>query len=212
MSEIKAYEPYHIGIKLKKFVNLEVEKEKLKKSLKSKKFTVIEAAKDKIKLPVDIKLPTETISSKDGVNVQINYPVSAVNTIGKDSIHTYKNFEMVVKSLKEQMDLGKSVIFYEIIADPIIKMKKNVQTLFKNKIKIKSKALSKFKQNLCLTGINFYNEIEENELVEVVVYPNPTNPTKEIRMKILLRSKNLEILKRYNKDIENIIKEIIISL
>lgn len=211
MIEIKAYEPYHVGVKLKKFVNLENTKEKLEKSLESKKFTIIKVKRDKT-IPFDWKLVPETISIKDGVNIQINYPANAVNTIGKDSKKTYMVFQEVVKLLGKQMDLSKSVAFYEIIAEPVIKMKKDVQKLFENQIKVKSKTLSKLKQSLPLVAITFYNEIEENEVTEVFLCPNPTNPASEIKMRMLIRSKNLKILKRYNKDSENIIKEIINSL
>ncbi len=206
------YEPYHIGSKIKFYVDKITLISKLQNYYNGK-FEDYEVNPNPFNRE-SFLIPTITILSNDidKIFIQVNLSGNALNIIGNEPKTVYKAFETLLESLREVgYDLKSTFSFYEIITNIILtlEIEINPKDIFK---KI---TLPKFTQihnisDIMVNQIKFSNRFtlaESEERFEMEIYPNLTNPEHSIRLRILNRKLDPDKIKEVHNNIEDFIKD-----
>lgn len=213
--KIESYEPFHIGSKFIYYVD--------KAHLLGKLYEYYENNMEEgFKLNADVLkgdqsfLPIFNIitNPKEKLTLQMNLSSNALNVIGNDPNKVVAFFIKLMNNLPELgFELDSTFKFYEIIT--------NIILLLEAEDKSSGEIFNKFSSNLFenleiipslkVNHIRFSDELvskENDEIFNLEILPNRTSPNKRIILKILKRSKNYNELTQFQKELDNLIKNI----
>lgn len=205
--KLKDYSLYHIGIKINQGIDLEEFKDILKEfavaegySLKNKETPSMNEVFSNRFTP-----GRENIAEKNGVTIYINSNLGAINFAGKDEKEVSRIAPNFVKFLEEKNYEVDSIInFFEIMVDSKFENEKSPKEILKLKSTLELNKLEKL-GDVSIDTIKFSGNgnIEQEGFIEVVIGTNPLKPSKEFMIKILKRSKNIEVVSSFYKEIES---------
>lgn len=203
MAEIESFEPYHIGIKLRAHVNLEILGNKLRRMLKENNYEVSEKPVSEMSIP--ILPPREVLGLKSGVRVEFNLPATALNTIGSEPVEVLRNFIEVVQMLSDlDYSLKDTVAFYEIVATIIVRSEKHPRLMVNNAVRIN---LEPFKEmgDVVVDSLRLVNvePTEEQGSVRLTIEPNPTSPLTRYLVRVQYRSISPEGIKSFHDQMQH---------
>lgn len=208
-AKLKSYEPYHIGIKLKPYVDLDILREKIMTPLKEKGYKLTKIKTEMDLGPMGIITSAEIIGTKSEVNIQLNFPSKALNSIGTDPKKVLVVFEDVLESLSSiGYDIEETISFFEIMSNIIVEPKDNPIKILANSLKVTSKTLKSLGYSLPVCGIRLYEKKNEDNFIQTIIEPNPINPKKTFSLKLTYRSTNKEELKSIHENIERIVMDV----
>lgn len=210
--EIKSFEPYHIGTKLQPHVNLDILGSKLRRVLKEKGYESTE--KPVIELPIKIEPPREVLGVKKGVKVELNLPATALNTIGEEPENVIEVFKEVNAILPDlNYDLEATVVFYEIIANMMIKSTKRPREMISKALKINLKPLEDMGE-VVVDSFRIVNvsPTEEQGAIRMIIEPNPSNPNTMYLVRLVYRSPKKERIELFHNKLQSRVLKIIQSL
>ncbi|UCC91624.1 MAG: hypothetical protein JSV39_04950, partial [Candidatus Aenigmatarchaeota archaeon] len=191
--KIESYKPYHIGIKLKPYVDLDALKNDIIETLKTKGGYKI-TSKRKIDLgdvKIGFHLVGETIATKDDTKIQLDFSANALNSIGKDQKEVINVFKQLIEIMpKKGYDLKATISFYEIISIVFIS-EIELEKMFKNVLKINQKRIDSLGLNIQTDGFRLKSP-KEIPSADFIFEPNPTNPKKSLSLKLSYRCNNIK--------------------
>lgn len=208
---VEFYEPYHIGSKLIYYVVPQRLMNKLQDYFEKNETGYIinkEAiSKDSLISPVVMILKNE----QNNVEVQVNYSAPALNCIGSVPEYVLDLSQNIMKILPELgYDLESTFLFYEIIANVILKVKKPAEEILKKFSTLKISEELKIPM-LNVTQIRFSDKFipkQDEEYFEVTLFPHRTSPKNRLILRILKRFTKYEDLLAFNKNQDNFILDI----
>ena len=201
--KIELYEPYHIGIKLANFVNLNTLKIQLIDALKGKKYDLSE---EKITIAFPIEKIKENIAFKKKLRIELFYPVNAVNAIinltnnPKNAIDAFNDIIDILE--KSGYNLEKSIRFFEIVTNLTIKTERDPIQIFN---KITKVDLGTFEDlgKINISGFKFRSEKNENEFLELIFEPRLVSPEDKYFLRVIYRTRQIENVKKFHEELEN---------
>ncbi|MBU3904965.1 MAG: hypothetical protein KJ906_02370 [Nanoarchaeota archaeon] len=220
--EIQSYEFYHIGIKLKSYVELSVLVSKLSKTLEEKGFEIIKNDKRVETLESIMGSLTgsrvETFATKNGVNVMANFGGGAiiVRSEAPENVDNILNvFEEILEYFpKINYDVDSTVAFFDIITNIIIDTD-DAKTLLGKSIKMSSTTLDELNYNITPQGIRVSvfekNETEDKDKFDIILGQFQINP-KSLLLQFTFRSNNKKKINNIHNKRDEIIQQIIESM
>lgn len=210
---IKSYEPFHIGSKIRYYVDLGHLIAKLYDHFEENPKENFETnenilSRDKFFSPLFNILTNK----KEKMTIQLSYTANALNVIGnkpENVIDLFLDLMDILPSLG--FELESTFSFYEIITNIILFIDGITPSeIFEN---LTSKKLSEINYipDLNINFLRFtdkFNPMEDEERFQLELVPNRTNPNKSIILRILNRSLDYNKLKKFQENLENIIKEV----
>ena len=207
--EIESFEPYHIGTKLMPNVDILLLKKKIKSKLKDYKYKIIEDSSSD-----SILSQMENLALKNEVSVVLNLLARALNTIGDNPDKVIGIFQEVNKLMFELDYEEKSTVdFYEIVTNVSIKVKtKPIEILNKHSKSLLE--LTKGIGQLSTTAIRLSDKTlqDTKEYTEITIEPKPTSPNTYLFVSIVFRSKNIQKIVDFTKNINTNLQKIIKNL
>ena len=207
--EIESFEPYHIGTKLMPNVDILLLKKKIKSKLKDYKYKIIEDSSSD-----SILSQMENLALKNEVSVVLNLLARALNTIGDNPDKVIVIFQEVNKLMFELDYEEKSTVdFYEIVTNVSIKVKtKPIEILNKHSKSLLE--LTKGIGQLSTTAIRLSDKTlqDTKEYTEITIEPKPTSPNTYLFVSIVFRSKNIQKIVDFTKNMNTNLQKIIKNL
>jgi len=202
------YEPYHIGIKLHPYTNLDILKERLKKELGRRGY---EIPREIVTEPIKIGPPEEIIGIKEDTQVVIRRDLQALNTRGTSPMSVSSVFKEITDLLPNLgYELDALVQFYEIIATMNIKTSKKPVEILKKAIRIRrQKMILRTLGKVKILGVHIGVERKGRVSMDLIIEPNPTSPTSRLWVKVRFRSKNKAEVETFHEELEKNIREMI---
>ena len=204
--EIDSYERYHIGNKLNPAINFEKLKDELETSLKDCGF-LITKGNDSFNLT---NVPSEVICAKNNVEVELNYATQALNLIGTKPSDVTSIFEEIISILSDlEYEIDSTVIFFEIIADIILKSHEKPIEKIGGLINLNSKLFTENNiPEVNTIGLRIGgNNPSDKAFVTLTIEPNPVNPNLKTAVKVQYRAEKQNIIE-FHKELDGKIKEL----
>lgn len=217
--KIESYEPFHIGSKLRYYVDPNHILAKLYNKFEEMNLSNFILNPDVLSGDKLIS-PFLTIitNPEEKLTIQLNLSANALNVIGDEP---KKVVELFLKLLNQLPGLGfeldSTFSFFEIITSIILNLEDEVikpQELFEN-FSIKIPQISKETPELIVSFIRFSDTLvhkEDDNRVIVEIIPNRTSPNKRIILKIQNRTRDYSKLIKFQKKLEDYIELIFKNL
>jgi hypothetical protein len=203
--EIESYELYHIGTKLNPYLNFDALKEKLIKELEARGY---ELSKEVITEPIK----REVLATKNNTKIELSPAVQALNVIGmspKMCLEVFKELMTILPSLGYELDAAVS--FHEIITEINVNSEEQPLEILKKSTRIKFKLL-KHIGNLGLTAIRISNVGKEEDIINLIIEPNPVSPTRRFKISLLFRSRVRDKIESFHNQLEKNLLDIMNQL
>lgn len=211
MLKIESYEPYHIGIKLNPYVDLDILKGKIRDALVKKKYEIAKELPNEL---TKIGTPKEVLAVKNDTKVELNFGARALNVIGDMPSNVIRVFEELSTVLpKIGYDLDAAALFFEILANIIIKSDKKPIEIINKSVRVDLESLKEIK-NVATTGILITSPgaSDREGLFNLIIEPSPSSPNNRFSVKVQYRLREIEKIKSFTDKLESKITEIIQSL
>ena len=216
--KIESYEPYHIGSKILYYADKQVLISRILEYYK-KKNEDFEEDKYKIRNNVVYReallesILTILIDDIDDLIVQLNLPSNALNVIGNNPKKVHKFFNELSDFLPNVgFNLESTFSFFEVITNIVVLLEEDInpKNIFQDFINPNYSQIYKSK-DLFINFVRYSTEFtpqESGERFQIEFKPHLTSPNNRIMIKILNRSKNIEDIKNFENNLEDIIKDI----
>lgn len=204
--EIEAYEPYHLGIKMKQMLDLNFVN-KFRNLLSENNFDMLIESQER-KLP-----PILDIAQKNNTIIQINFPGNSINVFGDDPKNVGDIQDKVIELFDNMgIDITFAISFYELIGELSIKTYKNPYEVLENKIKWDMDEFENLNASITGLKVSTTEAIDEMEYFEFTIEPKVLSPKNRYHSRIFRRSRNIDKIKDLQDNIESIVTRAITQI
>ena len=165
-------------------------------------------------MPIRIGLPREVLGVKNSVKVELNLVAQALNVIGDTPADVIEIFKEIISILPAiGYDLEATALFFEILATIIIKSDRNPVEMLLKSSKVDLSPLKDI-ANMTVDALKITSirMSEREDLINLIVEPNPTSPSNRFSVKLQYRTREKEKIESFHSELEDRVMGVMESL